>query len=56
MTYTNLTRHDARLGGDLRLRLAKYLQNVDIWMGLIIQHITAATHQLLFITLLVNYQ
>jgi hypothetical protein len=56
MTYINLTRHDARLGGNLRLRLAKYLQNVDIWMGLIIQQIDTATHQLLFITLQANYQ
>ena len=31
MTYINLTRHDARLGGDLRLRLAWHLQNVSTW-------------------------
>ncbi len=31
MTYINLTRHDARLGGDLRLRLAWHLQNVSAW-------------------------
>jgi hypothetical protein len=32
MTYINLTRHDARLGGDLRLRLAWHLQNVSTWV------------------------
>ena len=31
MTYINLTRHDARLGGDLRLRLAWRLRNVSTW-------------------------
>jgi len=31
MTYINLSRHDARLVGDLRLRLARYLQAVGIW-------------------------
>ena len=29
MTYINLSRHDARLGGDLRLRLAWHLQIVS---------------------------
>jgi len=29
MTYINLTRHDARLGGDLRLRLAWHLQIIS---------------------------
>jgi hypothetical protein len=32
MTYINLSRHDARLGGDLRLRLARYPQAVGIWI------------------------
>ena len=41
MTYINLTRHDARLGGDLRLRLAWHLQNVNTGSVLIIQHIKA---------------
>ena len=27
MTYINLSRHDARLGGDLRLRLAQLLSS-----------------------------
>ena len=31
MTYINLSRHDARLDGDLRLRLARYPQAVGIW-------------------------
>jgi len=31
MTYINLSRHDARLGGDLRLRLARHLQIVSTW-------------------------
>jgi len=31
MTYINLSRHDARLGGDLRLRLARHLQIVRTW-------------------------
>ena len=32
MTYINLTRHDARLGGDSRLRLARHLQIVSTWV------------------------
>ena len=31
MTSINLTRHDARLGGDSRLRLAKHLQIINAW-------------------------
>jgi len=31
MTYINLSRHDARLGSDLRLRLAQYKQIVSTW-------------------------
>ena len=31
MTSINLKRHDARLGGDSRLRLAKHLQIVSTW-------------------------
>jgi hypothetical protein len=40
MTYINLSRHDARLGGDLRLRLARHLQIVSTWgtSGLSLPH------------------
>ena len=34
MTYINLSRHDARLGVDLRLRLARHLQIVRAWTSI----------------------
>jgi len=36
MTSFNLTEHGARLGGDLRLRPARYTRNVHIWVSLIV--------------------
>ena len=47
MTYINLSRHDARLGGDLRLRLARHLQIVSTWgtAGLSLPYILRSYYQ-----------
>jgi hypothetical protein len=47
MTYINLSRHDARLGGDLRLRLARHLQIVSTWgtTGLSLPYILRSYYQ-----------
>jgi len=47
MTYINLSRHDARLGGDLRLRLARHLQIVSTWgtTGLSLPYISRSYYQ-----------